>query len=439
VARRLTLLAAVDTDLAAQLMLPFAQPHGEDEEPTAELGAPGLTDAAEERRQLERLLALARRASTRESKLARLQRLLRCAGEPAIVFTEYRDTLERIASALNDDTIAVLHGGMPAADRRDAERRFTSGRARILLATDAASEGLNLHHRCRLIVNLELPWTPLRLEQRVGRVDRIGQTRPVHAVHFVARDTPEEQVIERLIRRERHAHAALDAIARIDPQTIAAIAIDGQPPPPIAEPTHAPGVTADLRNDAIDECRRLSQVRALAAADAVESTRPVVTGSRRRSGRAVVCAWTLSLVTADEEWLWHTMLATESSGHHQHGSSPALVRAALEESLVDAAAAANHAADRVVARFHDSMRHRVGRALARELAIADAIIRVRATMAVSVMQRGLFEHAHDRGDTRSATFDAALRRCDARIAALTSVATARADAPRLAFAVVFGR
>ena len=61
---------------------------------------------------------------------------------------------------------------------------FIEGRYRILLATDAASEGLNLHSKCRVVINLELPWNPMRLEQRIGRIDRIGQSRTVACVPF---------------------------------------------------------------------------------------------------------------------------------------------------------------------------------------------------------------------------------------------------------------
>src|SRR5207244_8092968 len=91
-----------------------------------------------------------------------------------------------------------LHGGLTARERIDVLRQFTAGETRVLLATDAASEGLNLHHRCRLVVNLELPWTPLRLEQRIGRVDRLGQRRRVHAVHLVAMNADEESLAARL-------------------------------------------------------------------------------------------------------------------------------------------------------------------------------------------------------------------------------------------------
>ena len=70
-----------------------------------------------------------------------------------------------------------------------------------MLATDAGSEGLNLHANCRVVVNLELPWNPVRLEQRIGRVDRLGQTRAVHAIHLFASDTPESFVLARLLHR----------------------------------------------------------------------------------------------------------------------------------------------------------------------------------------------------------------------------------------------
>src|SRR5690606_21946720 len=78
------------------------------------------------------------------------------------------------------------------------------------LATDVAGEGLNLQERCRLVVLLEWPWTPQRLEQRIGRVDRIGQRRTVHAVHLTGRATFEDQVVARLLWRANRARADLE-------------------------------------------------------------------------------------------------------------------------------------------------------------------------------------------------------------------------------------
>jgi Helicase conserved C-terminal domain len=127
-------------------------------------------------------------------------------GESAIVFTEYRDTLYRLAALLPD--ALHLHGGLTHAERADVQRRFNADGG-VLLATDAAADGLNLQQRCRLVVNFELPWNPARLEQRIGRVDRIGQRRVVHAVTFVARDTAEDLVVARLARRLARVAATL--------------------------------------------------------------------------------------------------------------------------------------------------------------------------------------------------------------------------------------
>src|SRR5262249_55469017 len=143
----------------------------------------------------------------RESKVRVIQRLLTRVAEPVVIFTEYRDTLLGLRAAL-EAPVTLLHGGLTRDERRLALAEFASGRARVLLATDAAGEGLNLHHRCRLVINLELPWNPVRLEQRIGRVDRIGQTRTVHACHLIAKGTGEARVLERL--RTRIARAQQD-------------------------------------------------------------------------------------------------------------------------------------------------------------------------------------------------------------------------------------
>ena len=137
----------------AQAVLPFGDP-GEtdaaDAEVPAALAEPGLDERARELQWLARLAEVADAAAACETKLSRIATLLRRAGEPAIVFTEYRDTLDAALRALGAlGPIAVLHGGLPRAERREAERAFTAGNARVLLATDAASEGLNLHVRCR--------------------------------------------------------------------------------------------------------------------------------------------------------------------------------------------------------------------------------------------------------------------------------------------------
>ena len=210
VQRRITLLGEAPAAAGNQLILPCFDADT-DEEPGAELGAAALRDREEEMRCLQRLLDRSGDAARAESKLRAVRRLIRRTGEPALVFTEYRDTLQHLAADLAELAPLQLHGGLSARERVEVLRRFTSGTSRVLLATDAASEGLNLHHRCRLVVNLELPWTPMRLEQRIGRVDRLGQSRRVHAVQLVARSTAEESLIVRLDQRTGRMEAALTA------------------------------------------------------------------------------------------------------------------------------------------------------------------------------------------------------------------------------------
>ena len=207
-ARRLRWLASATEAAQSQLPLPFDEDDeagASDEEPGLALAAPGLTDVDAERRMLQRLIDLAGEVVASDSKPRALARLLRRVREPAIVFTEYRDTLKHLADVLRGDrTVTTIHGGMDRAARAAAVGAFNRGEANLLLATDAAAHGLNLQSRCRLIVSLELPWNPVRLEQRIGRVDRIGQRRTVHAIHLVARHTGEEEVLARLaVRIER--------------------------------------------------------------------------------------------------------------------------------------------------------------------------------------------------------------------------------------------
>lgn len=171
----------------------------DDDVPGAVLAIPGLADAAREQRWLAALVECAVAAGERDSKQRFLRRLLaRTAGEAVIVFTEYRDTLVHLAAGLAG--ARHLHGGMSSGERAVVQAQFNE-HGGLLLATDAAAEGLNLHGRCRLVVNYELPWNPARLEQRIGRVDRIGQRRTVHALTLVARDTAEDLVIANLVRR----------------------------------------------------------------------------------------------------------------------------------------------------------------------------------------------------------------------------------------------
>ena len=123
-----------------------------------------------------------------------------------IIFTEHRDTLsylhERITTLLgSDDAVVVIHGGVNRDMRRRVQESFRNDpKTRILLATDAAGEGVNLQ-RANLMVNYDIPWNPNRIEQRFGRIHRIGQTQICYLWNLVANETREGRVFERLFEK----------------------------------------------------------------------------------------------------------------------------------------------------------------------------------------------------------------------------------------------
>ncbi|MGB8384092.1 MAG: helicase-related protein, partial [Dermatophilaceae bacterium] len=130
-----------------------------------------------------------------------------------IIFTEHRDTLDylttRIRSLLGKpDAVAAIHGGVRRGERRVITEEFTKNpRCQILLATDAAGEGLNLQV-AHLMVNYDLPWNPNRIEQRFGRIHRIGQTEVCRLWNLVAANTREGEVFTRLLDKIEEQRAA---------------------------------------------------------------------------------------------------------------------------------------------------------------------------------------------------------------------------------------
>lgn len=114
--------------------------------------------------------------------------------ERVVVFTEYRDTQRWLddllrQEGLGGERLAILHGGIDTAEREQLRQAFqkepSEHRVRILLATDAASEGIDLQNHCHRLVNYDIPFNPNKLEQRIGRVDRYGQQRIPQIYHFV--------------------------------------------------------------------------------------------------------------------------------------------------------------------------------------------------------------------------------------------------------------
>ena len=131
-----------------------------------------------------------------------------------IIFTEHRDTLDYLQQRISSlfgraEMVAGIHGGLNRKERRAVEERFKRDKnLLVLVATDAAGEGINLQN-AHLMINYDLPWNPNRLEQRFGRIHRIGQKEVCHLWNLVANDTREGQVFLRLLKKIEEERAAL--------------------------------------------------------------------------------------------------------------------------------------------------------------------------------------------------------------------------------------
>ena len=184
-------------------------------------------DPAPLREEIGRLSVLVEQAIHLESrdlqtKLQKLRSILKAEGifdnpkMKLLIFTEHKDTLDYLAGDGRDDrpvgklrewglTLTQIHGGMKIGDRDTpgtriyAEREFRES-AQVLVATEAAGEGINLQF-CWLMVNFDIPWNPVRLEQRVGRIHRYGQEKNCLVFNFVAQNTREGRVLQTLIER----------------------------------------------------------------------------------------------------------------------------------------------------------------------------------------------------------------------------------------------
>lgn len=429
VRRRLAILGTSTAPSERQLVLPLA-----DEEPLADeapdriLGASGLADVALERACLEEIAAAAERAAKRESKLLWLVRLLRRIDEPAVVFTEYRDTLAQIAAFLaGTHRPLLLHGDLSPRERSATQRAFNRSGS-LLLATDAASEGLNLHERCRLVIHFELPWTPMRLEQRTGRVDRLGQSRPVHEVLMVARDTAERLVLAPLIRRVRAASARAGfSAASFDESRVAAAILNGTAPE--SRPAVCPGSTTDLhlRAEADAEAGRLRQHRRLASASTITQSNMVDTAVTVR--RVLPASGVLVVASLEIRDTSGRVLHAEVTSMTMNGHPFRLARSARDVAVRTERFLQMHASKIVdVARRHAAASLDTATRQARELSAAlaererEIAAGVRST-ARALVQAGLFDRrALDRAGASDVIATSLIEDTEARLAVLAGSA-----------------
>lgn len=140
-----------------------------------------------------------------------IQDLLSSGDHKAIIFSQWETMLHKVADLLHDlgVSFSMLHGGMSGPERRQSLKRFEDADCRVFLTTDAGGVGLNLQV-ADTVINMELPWNPAVLEQRIARAHRLGQDRPVRVVHFATRGTIEERVLKALEAKSNLFGAVFD-------------------------------------------------------------------------------------------------------------------------------------------------------------------------------------------------------------------------------------
>ena len=147
--------------------------------------------------ELETVAAIVERLgeSARSAKVDALIALVRRSDEKKIVFTRFRATLDELHGALSTagHRVSIFHGGLPTADKEAAVAAFEAD-SEILLSSEVGGEGRNLQF-CRTVINYDLPWNPVTIEQRVGRVHRIGQTRDVFVFNLCLAGSVEERIL----------------------------------------------------------------------------------------------------------------------------------------------------------------------------------------------------------------------------------------------------
>jgi superfamily II DNA or RNA helicase len=182
-------------------------------------------DVREEVQQIRTLAAQARTVEEAgsEAKLSRLRELLHEHGffdhseKRLLIFTEFKDTLDYLLERFTawGFRVGCIHGGMRPGSREEkgtrihTEQQFREGAIQVLVATEAAGEGINLQC-CNILFNYDIPWNPNRLEQRMGRIHRYGQRKDCLIFNFVATNTIEGRVLQRLLEKLQEIRDALD-------------------------------------------------------------------------------------------------------------------------------------------------------------------------------------------------------------------------------------
>jgi hypothetical protein len=186
-------------------------------------------DGESEEALLQQLLQLAepieeQQESKVQALLHLLSRILGQPGEKVVIFTEFRDTLDMLERVLTahgyGSMLVTYHGATPPAERDQHRRAFLANpNVRIFLATDAASEGINLHKSCNTLIHVEIPWNPNRYEQRNGRIDRYGQESKPQIFILLTPRSVEQRIAEVVIQKLERIRTELGSVANVFPMT----------------------------------------------------------------------------------------------------------------------------------------------------------------------------------------------------------------------------
>jgi superfamily II DNA or RNA helicase len=381
--------------------------------------------ADRERREITTLTHLAEAATPDDPKLLRLHALAARTADALVVFTEFRRSLEAAAIRLEScRAIATLHGGMSAAERRHELGRFLGGPASLLIATDVAGQGLNLQSKARWVVNLDLPWSPARLEQRIGRVDRIGQRRAVHLSLLTVAHRADRRLSDNLTRRVQIARGAFgpsqfETFAPGLGSSLASVPADAGAD---GGPRHRSAWTTRARAVALVLSAKRSQAKRWQSPTQTEN-RPVLAASARCLGCSKPRGWLLGFRV---EIVDGTGTVTEARF--------VVVRASLEpgQEFADAVAEGRLAASRHLGpRLRRVQRMTAQRAREREAIDAALETHLAALAKGREVQLMLFHKAHGGSSTHERVLAEAAWRTANHIALLRQTADVRLTAPAL--------
>ena len=311
-------------------------------------------------RTLDRLVELADgvRNSGVDAKWTRLRDLLRAeqfgagsfdtAGDgevdarKLIVFSEHRDSLDyvsgRIAAELGrPEAVVTIHGGMRRQDRRVTQDRFrVDPTVSVLVATDAAGEGVNLQV-ANMMVNYDLPWNPNRIEQRFGRIHRIGQRRPCHLWNLVAHETREGQVFERLfakIEQQREVYGDQvydvlgDAQINVSLRELLMKAIQAD-----TDPAHAEWMNTIIDGEIGEQLREVLEERALVAGMADAEANDEVRRRMEEARARKLQPWFVHDFFTQALQLYGGRISGRERGRYEITRVPASVRASADPAL----------------------------------------------------------------------------------------------------------